>query len=311
MELISYFELVSANVSGNTEVVRHFLAPGTVFTIPIYSKRPVTGLVKNLFSIFQAHNVSTSDFTLIHVADESPHFQHPRLMDFYTLWKKVYRHNWHSNEAYQKLYDSKQLEWYPLGHLRSPFLPLDQLTPSSQRKLNITFRGNSNTNKKRKNNFNEVQQVLGVKITGQVFASAYHSIDPSAGDYLKEMQDSRFCLNIRGRTPECHRFYESLDCGCIPVFIDRFVDFNYKSQFRGWQSKLQEVSWRRGQEFPFIWVQDVQAFANMYNELVNSGAPGLAKLDAMQRETMEWWTAARQHIKHLVETATCSFPNDQ
>lgn len=309
MEMISYFELVDANVTGNLEVVSHFLAPGTVFSIPIYSKKPQTGLVKNLFSIFAAHNVSAKDFTLIHVADESPHFQHPRLMEFYTLWKKVYRHNWHANEAYQRLYDAKQLEWYPLGPLRSPSLTSDQVIPSSQRQFNVTFRGNSNTNNKRNNNFNEVQKVLDIKIRGKVFASGYHSTDPSAGDYLKEMQDSRFCLNIRGRTPECHRFYESLDCGCIPVFIDRFADYDYKWQFKGWKTKLQEVSWRRGHELPFIWASDVRHFAAIYDELVNSGELGMGRLDAMQRETLEWWAAAKQHIKRLVQTATCSFPD--
>ena len=309
MEMISYFELMDANITGNTEVVSHFLAPGTVFTIPVYSKKPVTALVKNLFSVFQAHNASTKNFILIHVADESPHYQHPRLMEFYTLWKKVYRHNWHKNDEYQRLYEANQLEWYPLGHLRSPFLPFDQLVPSSQRTFNISFRGNSNTNNKRKNNFNEVQQVLGVRITGQVFTSGYHSTDPSAGNFLKEMLNSKFCLNIRGRTPECHRFYESLDCGCIPVFIDKFADYDYKSQFQGWKSKLLEVSWRRGHDLPFIWVKNVKKFAAVYNELVNSGDEGLAKLDSMQQETLEWWAAAKSHIKKLVETATCSFPS--
>jgi hypothetical protein len=307
MQLISYFEFMNAHIAGNTEVVSHFLAPGTVFNLPIYSKKPVTGIISRLFDIFATYNVSTKAYNLIHVADESNNFNHPRLLSFYSLWKKVYRHNWHSTQEYKELHSSGQLDWFPLGHLRSPEVPFHQLIPSSLRKLNVTFRGNSNTNRRRMDHFSEVQTVLGIKITGQVFSSAYHSGDPTAGDYIKEMQDSRFCLNIRGRTPECHRFYESLDCGCIPVFIDQFMNFNYKSQFKGWKSKLQEVTWRRGHDLPFIWARDVKHFAEIYHDLIDSGPTGFDRLDAMQSESLEWWAAAKLHIKSKVENSTCIF----
>ena len=34
-----------------------------------------------------------------------------------------------------------------------------------------------------------------------------------------------YTLSLRsGKSAECHRFYEALECGCIPVFIDEFDD---------------------------------------------------------------------------------------
>jgi hypothetical protein len=68
-----------------------------------------------------------------------------------------------------------------------------------------------------------------------------------------------------------------------------------------------EVSWRRGHELPFIWAKNMKEFLKLYDELFFTGPAGLAKLDLMQQETMEWWGAAKLHFIKSYENALCSF----
>jgi hypothetical protein len=300
-------DLQRASKGNNDAVVRHYLEPGSTFIIPVYDKDPVSGWAKVLLDIFTKYNVSSQDYTLIHSADESLEYHRPALRDFYLLWKKVYRHNWWNTPNFEQLHQANRLEWYPLHHLKMTDIPAAEMTPASRRGINITFRGNSATNRKREGQVKEVEQVLGTKINGQVFESAAFSVDRSKNAYETEMLDSRLCLNIRGRTPECHRFYESLEFGCIPVFVDAYKDFDYSYQFQAWKSKISEVEWRRGHELPFIWVRNTSALKAVYERLLYSGAEGLQELDEMQRDSREWWSHAKKFMKSRFEEAVCSF----
>jgi hypothetical protein len=95
--------------------------------------------------------------------------------------------------------------------------------------------------------------------------------------------------------------------GCIPVFIDRYAAADYHDVFLPWKAKLMEVQWRRGHELPFIWARSTKEFFTLYDQLLLSGPAGLAKLDVMQQETMEWWVAAKLHFKNTFENVLCSF----
>jgi hypothetical protein len=87
--------------------------------------------------------------------------------------------------------------------------------------------------------------------------------------------------------------------------IDEFAVFNYKYQFLPWKKQLERVEWQNGRrDLPFIWVHNVSDFMVVYDSLFLAEG-GLARLDAMQRDTMEWWKAAKAHFKQLVEDATC------
>ena len=154
-----------------------------------------------------------------------------------------------------------------------------------------------------------LERTLNATINKEIFNSGAHSTDPSVnGTYLKEMLSSVFCLNIRGRMPECHRFYEMLDCGCIPVFIDFYSSFDYTWQFLGWKGRLEDIEWRKGKKaLPFIWTKDAHSFKTIYDSFMNNGSVGLARLDVLQRETMEWWRVAKQHIRNIYHKAICSF----
>ena len=297
---------MSAN-QNNHPVVRHYLEPGTVFLIPVWDRDPVSGWAEILLDIFDKYNVSSLNYTLIHTADETRDYRKPQLIEFYLKWKKVYRHNWWNTSPFLKLHSENRLDWYPLHNLKATNLTLAEMLPSSLRPINITFRGNVATNNRRKPQTKEVEKILDMKINGKVFKSGSYSADNSKSRYETEMLNSKFCLNIRGRTPECHRFYESLEFGCIPVFVDKYSDFDYTFQFSSWKSKIQEVTWRKGNELPFLWVKNVSELKVAYDRLVNNGDKGLQELDRMQRDCMEWWDAAKQFMKKRFEEAVCSY----
>eukprot|EP00603_Paraphysomonas_imperforata_P007435 CAMPEP_0114413780 /NCGR_PEP_ID=MMETSP0103-20121206/1036_1 /TAXON_ID=37642 ORGANISM="Paraphysomonas imperforata, Strain PA2" /NCGR_SAMPLE_ID=MMETSP0103 /ASSEMBLY_ACC=CAM_ASM_000201 /LENGTH=360 /DNA_ID=CAMNT_0001581875 /DNA_START=220 /DNA_END=1302 /DNA_ORIENTATION=- len=304
---ISYYDFMEANRFNNTEVVLYYLEPGTVFNIQVWDMDPETWMVAELNEVFKAFGKNRNDFILIHAADESNHYNNTKLIEFYETWRRVYRHNWWDTAQFNRLNKENKLHWFPYSHLRSPELEPEQFIPSSRRSLNITFRANRYTNIERVNNTIEVEEVIGENITGMIFKSHLHSQDPSKNEtYLREMLNSKFCLSMKGRTPECHRLYESLECGCIPVFIDNYKNASYLEQFAGWKSKLEEVSWRKGHILPFIWEKNVESFRGTYDRLVKTGDAGLAELDVIQQETIEWWAAAKQHFKKHVEQAICS-----
>jgi hypothetical protein len=124
--------------------------------------------------------------------------------------------------------------------------------------------------------------------------------------YLHEMADSKFCLQVKGRMPECHRLYEALDCGCIPVFIDRYTTASYARDFEGWKSRLLEVAWH-SPDLPFVWADNVSHFKDIFDSYMNSGGEGRERLDRLQRSNMEWWKAAQIHFRNIFESAICNF----
>ena len=348
VDRIAFDDFKSAADHNNTALVRHFLTPGVTFFLPTDSAQPVHWLVRDLLSIMDDYNASTSDYQFIHLSDETYSYQHPNLLRFYSKWKKVYRHNWWNITEYRELHANQRLDWIPLTQLRSLFLQSQHILPPRQRKFNITFRGNTNTNAKRSDHVKEIQKGLGFPITGGLFKSGDHSRDPTLkllskatssklmslesrndrmrnkgtdtrgkphnrvvssaqSTYLHEMASSIFCLNLKGRMPECHRLYEALDCGCIPVFIDNFRNAHYARVFEGWKSKLMEVEWRKGHELPFVWAHNVSHFVNIFHNFVNNGSDGWEQLNVLQRDNLEWWKVAQHHIKQHFENAFCSF----
>lgn len=115
-----------------------------------------------------------------------------------------------------ELEQAGQLGWIPLTHLRTPGFSPAEIIPSSQRRHNMTFRGNSKTNGGRRYHWKELQshfQRRNSTMTGTVIKRSSFSTDPTNGDYLREMSNSRLCLGMKGLSPECYRFYESLECG--------------------------------------------------------------------------------------------------
>ena len=144
-------DLVEASQHNNDAFVRHYLQPGTVFQLPVADTNPYTWLVKDILTIFEKYNASRQDFQLFHAADETHHFNHPKLIEFYYTWKKVYRETWHITPEYKKLVAENRLGWVPITppHL-PPNISASGMKPSSLRQHNVSFRGNRATNSKRR-----------------------------------------------------------------------------------------------------------------------------------------------------------------
>ena len=115
------------------------------------------------------------------------------------------------------LLQAGRLDWIPITHLRTPNLTIEEMIPASKRIHNITFRGNTKTNQGRRYHWKELQKVLQMRnnasLTGKVIRYSAYSTDPSKGTFLNEMTNSKLCLGMKGISPECYRFYESLECG--------------------------------------------------------------------------------------------------
>lgn len=96
-------DLVDAMKYGNDAYVKHYLHPGTVYYLPAAAKNPKTWIIKQVLDLFDRYNVSSSHYTLVHVADETPYWNSPQLISFYRQWKKVYRQTWHFSKEYTAL----------------------------------------------------------------------------------------------------------------------------------------------------------------------------------------------------------------
>jgi hypothetical protein len=148
VDLVCVVDLTQAAENNNDAFVQHYLQPGTVFFLPVADTVPYTWLVKDVFTIFEKYNASAHDYQLVHVADESHGYNHPKLLEFYGIWKKVYRQTWHITPEYTKMVEDGQLGWIPITPPRR--MPnITAVPPSSKRFHKITFRGNRATNSKR------------------------------------------------------------------------------------------------------------------------------------------------------------------
>lgn len=189
-------------------------------------------------------------------------------------------------------------------HSKDPTLKLPQALPSQRSRLSKWNTDIMNRAKRMPRS-----STISGTGTGGIGMSETQSppVSSSQSTYLREMAESIFCLNLKGRMPECHRLYEALDCGCIPVFIDNYASAHYAGMFEGWKSKLMEIQWRSDRDLPFVWADNVTHFVDIFNSYVNSGPAGKNRLDVLQRDNLEWWKVAQQHFKRHFENAFCSF----
>ena len=141
-----------------------------------------------------------------------------------------------------------------------------------------------------------------IKSTGGAF-----SVNFAGGTvYLDTMLNSRFCLQLKGKSSECHRLYESVECGCIPVIIDTYDSFDYKWFHHVNLEILRTFPWRKGTELPFIWVENIEQFAAIYTDYLGS-QDGLNRLDVLQKDMMEWWDVYKEATQNHFANAFCHF----
>jgi hypothetical protein len=122
--------------------------------------------------------------------------------------------------------------------------------------------------------------------------------------YIDDLRNSQFCINIRGTSAECFRFYESLEAGCIPILLDEFHDFNYGEQHEHQYSLLLEVAWNKT-GIPILWAKTQAELIATYNGYVRSGDEGLRRLDMLQADMMLWYDKMLAHYDKKMSTDMC------
>ena len=310
-DFLCFEELKRASDKGNDKLVRHFLANGTSFWLPAFDKDPYTWFFAQLFDVFQKYNItSTKGYKFVHEADETLDYANENIIKFYKIWGKSYRVYWWDVPQYLEMHDEGQLDWIPSRFLHSPEIPFSNQNKSSSRQFNVTFIGNTNTNKKRGQHVNEFHQKMNftvhglVKNTGGLFGVNF----AGGSNYLDTMLDSRFCLQFRGRSSECHRLYESLECGCIPVIIDAWQHFDYSRQHHTTLEIIgRTFPFKNSTHPPFIWVHDINEFKEVYYSYMNTTS-GMERLDDLQNDLMTWWEGTKLSIQQYFQNEFCTDP---
>lgn len=293
MDYLCFHELEDADQRGDVAFVHRYLAPGSFFVGVVDPREPFCcGIASALLAMCAKYNVSSHSLYFGHTGDESrPPF--PKIEEFYRRFRKVYRNFWWDVEPFVSLRREGALDWFPLGPLAKNASAWS-MVPSSKREQLVYFSGGRHTNSRRPRQVQHISQLLNLTVSGGFKA---------ASNYMQDLRSSVFCLNIRGTSAECFRFYESIEAGCIPLMLDRYPDFDYGDQHRHQYAPLLEA--RPGARYPFLWAADGQALLADFDALARSGADGLAKLDALQSEMLEWYGAVKTHLDRRMSADLC------
>ena len=169
------------------------------------------------------------------------------------------------------------------------------IIPSSKRTRVLYFSGGKQTNTRRPGQVAYIRRTLNETVSGSFGGSR---------TYIDDLRSSVFCINIRGTSAECFRFYESIEAGCIPLMLNQYHDFNYAAQHEHQYSLLLEAEWGR-KGYPFLWVNDAAELRRVYAELLRSGPEGLARLDAMQADMLVWYDKVKTHFGGAMSREMC------
>ena len=96
-------------------------------------------------------------------------------------------------------------------------------------------------------------------------------------EYIQLLSDTKFIPCPRGNNVETFRFYESLECGCIPVFVE-----------------LPEVLCDL--ELPFIQTNTWDQVAQLIRELESDKDA----MEAYRTSIQLWWNAHKRCLKDAV-----------
>ena len=297
VDYICFHELENADSSNNTSLMLNYLSPGSFFVGMVDPADPFCcGIANILLNWCTKYNISSQSLYFGHTGDESrPPF--PHLEAFYRKFRKVYRHFWWNVDPFLSLRAENRLEWMPMGPLTTVNNKADfQVLPSSKRQNLLYFSGGKVTNTRRPGQVGYIQKVLNQSISGGIGVSRSYSDD---------LRNSVFCINIRGTSAECFRFYESLEAGCIPLMMNLYHDFDYTSQHNHQYSLLLEVPWEKQGTYPFLWAQDAKDLLRRYNSYMRSGEEGLRALDALQRDMIVWYAKVKEHYNHVMSSDMC------
>ena len=201
----------------------------------------------------------------------------------------------------------QKVMWIPNGYAKGvgPRNPSD-LLKSSQRPNKCFYSGRM-TDERRQflNTMNQVASGHCILETTKSFGQGYPR--QQFGDKLSE---AVFAPCPKGNNIETIRFYDSLECGAIPVIthspyaqmlIREFVQG--KQNLTHHQDHPIEPQDRMFDEVPFVLLNDWTEFPDRVISLYNQPE----KLDQMQQNAIEFWRELKrrkaQHIRRLVDAS--------
>ena len=271
--------------------------------------------MRDVKKIFTALDVQQKSLNLVHLSDNSFPPHNKSLFNFYLDWSVVFRNYWWDEPMFHDLFKAQRLRWFPLGYshhmkqeriIRNYTSALSTYNFSSSRNQQLFFLGNKRSgNAKREKHLAEIQRVFhvdGAVRKGGPFGAG------SRDEYAFGLFNSKFCLQLPGRFAECYRFYDALETGCIPLFIDEFSRTNYSNLFSESMARYGDLIWTNADnvtsnELPFIRIRG--NVANMKEEL-NKLWSDDQTLTKIAINCQLWWEEMKNYYRRLFEAHICS-----
>merc|ERR1711968_184476 len=92
------------------------------------------------------------------------------------------------------------------------------------------------------------------------------------------------------------------------VIIDSWQHFDYSRQHHITLEVIgRTFPFKNSTKPPFIWVQNVDEFKEIYNGFMNT-TQGMKRLDQLQNDLMTWWEATRVSIQQYFTDEFCTKP---
>jgi hypothetical protein len=286
------------------------VASGAAYFVQLDATDPNTWYMATLLRMFEARGADQRLLTLVHLADNQMPPHGIIYYNFYKKWGRVLRNYWWDETLFESMYRQGMVQWFPLGysnHIKKKgnISDANALLPPASRKHTLFFLGNKKSgNRKRERNVQEIRQTSTIDLLGDVnkgnFASGPRDL------YIYGMLNSKFCLQIPGRFAECYRLYDSLEMGCVPVFVDNYRNSNYSANITESLVRFEDVLWKNknGQVSRIVPFQRFVDIADMDRGLKALLEDDI-RLQTLFMDCVLWWSAAKDYVRLMFRDNVC------
>eukprot|EP00931_Biecheleriopsis_adriatica_P124538 TRINITY_DN99688_c0_g1_i1.p1 TRINITY_DN99688_c0_g1~~TRINITY_DN99688_c0_g1_i1.p1 ORF type:complete len:411 (+),score=54.24 TRINITY_DN99688_c0_g1_i1:20-1252(+) len=287
------------------------------FLQPSRWTRPVAAINSRLYDeaveLLLAHRVELSEVVLVHLGDEqisNAIWGGRGPADWvaeYARWHHTFRNHWLDDPAkgwpFQSAADEGRLDYFPLGLPRQFYgrgSSEASRTRTSQRKTFFSFSGGLAL---RESHLLSIKRAVGgrLHIRHPPRSGAPHGYRSKDDDHIDLLMASALCLMVPAASIETNRFYESLEAGCLPVFVAR----------QGVRGALYDSDMARFVLFPLDRVTgQPPAYLRAWSavqlpSLLNRTVEDPAAMDARQADLRSWWPKAQHHFRQRFEVKVC------
>lgn len=281
------------------------------------STRPVAAinsrLYKDAVKLLLSGGVRLSEVVLVHLGDEQianafwDNYGPDDWAVEYQRWHHVFRNHWLDDPTagwpFQRAASMGRLDYFPLGLTRQFYgrsCEPESAVPSSARKTFFSFSGGLAL---REAHLHSVKRAVGsaLLLRHPPKKSAPHGYRSKDDDHIKLLMASSLCLMVPAASIETNRLYESLEVGCVPVFVSR----------QGVRGVTYDADMARLVLYPLENVSgSFPPFLRAYSpaqlpRLLNSTRAALSALNHRQAELRAWWSRAQRHFRRKFEAKIC------